>query len=389
MRWTLKGYCRACLCHGCQKCRCSLSTTRQLAIQLFCASLLVTFATILYISSFSGLSDKVVSRTYTTLTPSTVFSQTPTNSSFSLINRTLQNVDRFVSFNRETGDGRGLGNQMFNLVAVIYVAQLTGRQPDMPVFDPKLAMEAVFELEGIARYTDEICPCYEFREQSERHLMYDSRVEEFAKGGLLAQKARAKSIHLAGYWQSWKYTRNIERRLRLQQFTLLPQLRQFVDEFLAESRPADWQDAGYVRVGVHVRRGDVLNPNKIDYGYTTPDVNYFAHAMRYFVERFERIQFIVASNDISWCRRNFPAHFSKSHHRVNVTFLRGQSLEKDFAILASCEHSIMSTGTYGWWAAWLARGITIYYADWPRNGSELARKFRREDFFLPNWIGMT
>ena len=27
-------------------------------------------------------------------------------------------VDDYVSFNRETDDGRGLGNQMFNLVAI-------------------------------------------------------------------------------------------------------------------------------------------------------------------------------------------------------------------------------------------------------------------------------
>jgi len=133
----------------------------------------------------------------------------------------------------------------------------------------------------------------------------------------------------------------------------------------------------------------VLKPEKADYGYTTPDAHYFASAMRYFVDRFERVQFVVASNDVDWCRRNLD-HFSTTQQRhVNVTYLRHQSRGHDFAVLASCQHSIMSTGTYGWWAAWLARGITIYYADWPRNGSELASKFSREDFFLPSWIGMT
>jgi len=47
-------------------------------------------------------------------------------------------------------------------------------------------------------------------------------------------------------------------------------------------------------VGIHVRRGDMMNEDKVEYGYTTPDEAYFAHAMRYFVDLFERIQFIVA-----------------------------------------------------------------------------------------------
>jgi len=294
----------------------------------------------------------------------------------------MPRVDAYVSFAGGFADGRGLGNQMFDLAVVVYVAQLTGRRPGILTFDYKLALDEVFDL-GIERFS-ELCPCYVFGERES--LTYDDRLEELRVNGSRAHEVRGKSIFLNGFFQSWKYTRNVERRLR-RHFTLLPEIRRFVDEFMAASRPRGW--VSYVRVGVHVRRGDVLTPDMVKFGYTTPDETYFERAMLYFADRFDRVQFIVACVDTGWCRRQFAWFATTQQRRVNVTYLIPRSRGEDFAIIASCEHVIMSTGTYGWWAAWLANGITIYYADWPRNGSSIARKFRYEDFFPPTWIGMT
>jgi len=293
-------------------------------------------------------------------------------------------VENYVSFHGSIRDGRGLGNQMFDLAAVVYVAELTGRQPAILKFNDTIEMEEVFDL-SIKRF-DDLRPRYVFSELRSRSLAYDRRVEELANGSL-AEDVRGKSIFLFGYYQSWKYTLNVERRLR-HHFTFLPEIRQFVDKFLADSRPPGWV-AGYVRVGIHVRRGDVLRRGKEKFGHTTPDERYFAHAMRYFVDRFDRVQFIVASNGIEWCRQKLANFWTTLRHRVNMTFVSPRSAGEDFAVVASCDHVIVSTGSYGWWAAWLARGITIYYADWPRNGSAVASMFKREEYFAPTWIGMT
>ena len=61
----------------------------------------------------------------------------------------------------------------------------------------------------------------------------------------------------------------------------------------------------------------------------------------------------------------------------------------DLAIMSMMEHMIMTTGTYGWWGAWLANGRTVYYQKWPRPNSTLSKGFVREDFFPPYWIPMT
>ena len=300
----------------------------------------------------------------------------------SITSDTLDVQNKYVSFYGGFADGRGLGNQMFDLAAVVYVSELTGRQPAILKLNNTIALDQVFGLR-IKRF-DNLCPCYVFLE--EWPLRYDRRIEELVNGSL-AEDSRDESIFLRGCFQSWKYTRNVERHLR-HHFTFLPEIRQFVDKFLADTRPPGWVD-GYVRVGIHVRRGDILNADKIVFGHTSANEQYFAHAMRYFVDRFDRVQFIVASNDIRWCRQKLAYFATTLPHRVDVSFLATHSTGKDFAVLASCEHVIMSTGTFGWWAAWLAGGITIYYADWPRNGSALASMFRREDFFPSTWIGMT
>ena len=317
-----------------------------------------------------------------TASSAAAISNAPSPASPQSVTTDKPDIGNYVSFYGGFADGRRLGNQMFNLAVVVYVAKLTGRQPAILKFNYTIGLDKVFDL-GIERF-DNLCPCYVFGE--ERSLLYDYHVEELADDSR-AEDVRDKSIFLSGFFQSWKYTRNVERRLR-NHFTFLPEIREFVDKFLADSKPPGWV-AGYVRVAIHVRRGDVLNAGKVHFGYSTPDEQYFAHAMRYFVDRFDRVQFIVASNDIDWCRQKLSNLWTTLRHRVNVTFVTPRSAGKDLAVLASCEHVIMSTGTYGWWAAWLAHGITIYYADWPIIGSSLANMFRRKDYFPPTWIGMT
>jgi galactoside 2-L-fucosyltransferase 1/2 len=295
-------------------------------------------------------------------------------------------IFRYVTFGRIFDDGRGIGNQLFVLAAVLYVAELTGRQPVIFNLTYATEIEKMFDL-GIPRYDEDvICPCELLAES--HSLRYFDELEKLADN-----HADVPNIWLTGFYQSWKYLRSIGIRMR-RHLVLRSQYREFVDRFLANNVPPNWIKS-FVRVGIHVRRGDVVDqPEKLKFGYTTPNDTYFRQAMTYFVDKYEsRIQFIVASNDITWSKQNLDPivdELNKSRSiSHNITYSEGHSNIEDLALLSSCDHVIMSTGTYGWWAAWLAKGETIYYADWPRNGSTLASMFRKEDFFPPSWIGIT
>jgi len=71
---------------------------------------------------------------------------------------------------------------------------------------------------------------------------------------------------------------------------------------------------------------------------------------------------------------------------VDVAYSEGHDAGFDLALLSLSDGVIMSTGTYGWWGAWLSNNTTIYYSNWPRTGSRLSGMFNRDDFFPPHWI---
>ncbi|KAH3880212.1 hypothetical protein DPMN_004122 [Dreissena polymorpha] len=69
-----------------------------------------------------------------------------------------------------------------------------------------------------------------------------------------------------------------------------------------------------------------------------------------------------------------------------MAFLEGNLASVDMAVQGSCDHTIVSTGSFGWWAAWLAGGTTIISKHQAVNGSQLDKQFVLTEYFLPNWI---
>ncbi|XP_041362046.1 galactoside alpha-(1,2)-fucosyltransferase 2-like [Gigantopelta aegis] len=88
--------------------------------------------------------------------------------------------------------------------------------------------------------------------------------------------------------------------------------------------------------------------------------------------------------------------WSNSADIENITFVGvhvrrvGNSPEVDMCILSSCNHSIMTVGTFGWWASFLAGGETVHYKHLARKGSILRKQYSSDykDYFYPGWIGM-
>ena len=94
--------------------------------------------------------------------------------------------------------------------------------------------------------------------------------------------------------------------------------------------------------------------------------------MQYFTRKYEDVIFIVLSQDQRWCKENLSS--SK-----NVYVLPVGSAGEDLATLSFCHHVIMSVGSYGRWAGWLAAGEVIFYTKDPA---------ARKEGYLPYWIGM-
>ncbi len=96
-------------------------------------------------------------------------------------------------------------------------------------------------------------------------------------------------------------------------------------------------------VAIHVRRKDYVdNPFYVDLTKT----NYYEKAMSEFPEG---TNFVVISDDISWCVHNFMKD------RKNVSFYVPMISEiDDFNHMSSCKAIIMANSSFSWWAAYLS-----------------------------------
>jgi hypothetical protein len=122
-------------------------------------------------------------------------------------------------------------------------------------------------------------------------------------------------------------------------------------------------------VGLHVRRGDYLN-----FADKHPPVTY--DYLRAAVLHFNGLgfkSFVVCSDDIPWCKENLRG-------------LEVYTAHEDLALLACCEHQIISNSTFSWWAHYLNRNpdkICIAPELWFGAGNS---NLDPQDIYFPNTI---
>ncbi|XP_046564935.1 galactoside alpha-(1,2)-fucosyltransferase 2-like [Haliotis rubra] len=178
---------------------------------------------------------------------------------------------------------------------------------------------------------------------------------------------------LVGYYQSWKYFTNIPETIR-REFTF----RDDVIKAMLKEVPvlANWTR---IKVGVHIRRGDMATKYERNRGYNIADIGFLNRSMDYFRNKYKNPLFIVCSDSITWCKDNVKS---------DDTIFRKGKPEVDLAVLAHCDHNIVTSGSFGWWGAWLAGGEVVYFKHFPREKTWLDRQYNKGDYYLPQWLGM-
>ncbi|XP_064461831.1 galactoside alpha-(1,2)-fucosyltransferase 1-like [Ornithodoros turicata] len=133
-------------------------------------------------------------------------------------------------------------------------------------------------------------------------------------------------------------------------------------------------------VGVHVRRGDYVAKIRKSYMGVLAIPAFLDRAMWYFRVRYQEPVFVVVSDDIEWCIQNINNALGDVYF---PTMGRLTSPGEDLALAGNCNHSIMTIGTFGFWAASLARGMTLYLSNYTRPESDPYFKLH-----LPYWMGI-
>lgn len=149
-----------------------------------------------------------------------------------------------------------------------------------------------------------------------------------------------ESIRVGVYLQSFHYFANVSK---------LP------FQLQKQAWANEWVLQHNVVAGIHVRRTDMLENLGND-----PTVAYFREAlalMRAAVGPIDAKNIVVCTDDIEWVHENGAV--------FGGMIVRSSTAHEDMAVLAACQHLILSIGTFGWWAAYLrtSPGHTFYYAE--------------------------
>ncbi|VDM42725.1 unnamed protein product [Toxocara canis] len=298
----------------------------------------------------------------------------------------------------------GLGNLMFQYASLRAIAAKYEAKVIMP---SDCTLRRGFELDAVyvsRRLNDLLIQKLdvEKRDFKECCRYYANSVD-----GLFSRPEQKFEL-LIGYFQAFPYFHPEHEFLIRQQFRFLPSVVDLAKGFIheaklekmrAEAKPVDGNDPNgndqaaildvddslFTYIGVHIRHGiDItLNSRNRKHGHTVATKAYFENAMNYYRDRYGNVIFVVASDSLSWANANIG-----SRRRGEVFFLNSTDREVDLAALVYCNHTIMSTGTFSWWAAYLADGDAVYYGDWPKPGSVLQKIVQKEDFFLEKWTAM-
>ena len=129
---------------------------------------------------------------------------------------------------------------------------------------------------------------------------------------------------------------------------------------LAQSNLLTW-------IGIHVRRSDFIALN-----YSSSN-EYLFFAMQYYTLLYPNAYFLLASDDKSYCENLF-------HNQSNI-FITPQSFSPgdDLITLSLCQHSIITSGTFGWWVAYLAHGQVLHDKVYPS-------PCERREHYYPPWF---
>ena len=147
-------------------------------------------------------------------------------------------------------------------------------------------------------------------------------------------------------------------------------------------------DNGFIFVGIHIRRTDHRKYER-DNDMKNLDLEYYLRAMQLYRKKFAKehlrklMIFVLLSDDMQWGK-----HKLLPQARDGDLYLGGEgspneneSIGNDFALLANCNHTIESHGSFSYFAGAFAGGFKIKPNHFPKYREP---KFRNTKFWNKN-----
>lgn len=102
-----------------------------------------------------------------------------------------------------------------------------------------------------------------------------------------------------------------------------------------------------ITVSVHIRRGDYLQGNNLNY-HGICGMDYYQNAIEYLQKKEKNLTFVFFSDDIERVKENFAMGSAYFVDR-NV----GKDAWQDMQLMSLCKHNIIANSSFSWRGAWL------------------------------------
>jgi galactoside 2-L-fucosyltransferase 1/2 len=256
-----------------------------------------------------------------------------------------------------------LGNHMFEYATLMGMAHRFNMTPIIP---PDIDILDVFKIPTIQGDTSLLRNPITYTE--ERAAKYYPGFEKIDP---------TRDAYLDGFLQSWKYYEHIRKDLLDKYFVLYDNLQKAASNYISNVLKEKNLEGAQI-IGIHVRRGDFVRQRVK--GFTVAPIPYYYRAMAYFRKKYTKVLFIICTNDLIWAETNLDdgpdIHYS---HETDAAL--------DLAIMINCNHMIITSGSYSWWAGYLVRGEVIYYLGYPQPNTKIGNLTVKEDYYPSYWRG--
>lgn len=258
----------------------------------------------------------------------------------------------------------GLGNQMFQVAAAMVYAKETGRRILLPkefynLHNPSKVDygESIFReiIHRIEKPIDGTAVQFLTQQEFTQHPG-EPGFEDWTPQDI------SGNVLLHGYFQNYPPIQRHEEAIRSFYRSGLANYR-----LLCKDSP--------LRVGIHVRRGDYLQP---PYNTVLPvqPISYYEKALQEFTNK--PYEFYIFSDDITWCKEQ-----SLFQQLPSKVFVEETNEVKALALMTTCQGGmICANSTFSWWGGFLGayavRAPVVVPCHWFRDG--VGR------LFPPEWI---
>jgi hypothetical protein len=172
-------------------------------------------------------------------------------------------------------------------------------------------------------------------------------------------------VYLKNYFQSEKYFQDYKKEIK--------ELFSFPNEIVNNIKSKYENLLSKKPCFIHVRRGNYLQAQNY---HPVQDLSYYMKAIK---EMGKTSTFAIFSDDIKWCKENFP-------DSNNFVFIEGQKDYEDLLLMSLCENGITANSTFSWWGAWFIANESKKIIS-PKNwfGTSFSQ-LSTKDLYCENWI---